>query len=181
MMSPAVETATPVELKLPISEEAVPAVKLPPRVVIVSDTVMAAPVEPRVTAPPCVVMPRQERPAVAPPSTMKGLVLRKVKPWPSPEMRAMIRVTKLSGSSRAVALAASMISWPALISVLPAACETAPDVASSFTVPSAPETPEPVFAPPRAVIVPATDRVDPPDVSVTAPALPPLLSLAVAA
>ena len=37
------------------------------------------------------------------------------------------------------------------------------------------------MAPPRAVIVPATDKVDPPAVSVMAPALPPLLSLAVAA
>ena len=76
MISPAVVTATPVELKLPISEDAAPAVKLPPRVVIVSETVMAAPAEPRVTAPPWVVMPRQVSPAVAPPSTLNALVLR---------------------------------------------------------------------------------------------------------
>ena len=52
VISPAVETATPVELKLPIADDTAPAVKLPPRVVIVSDTVMAAPGEPKVTAPP---------------------------------------------------------------------------------------------------------------------------------
>ena len=93
----------------------------------------------------------------------------------------MSRVTELSVSSRAEALAASTISRPALIWVLPLACETAPEVARSLTVPSAPETPDPVLAPPRAVIVPATDKVDPPDVSVMAPAFPPLLSVAVAA
>ena len=75
-MSPAVETATPVELKLPISADAAPAVKSPPRVVIVSETVMAAPAEPSVTSPPWVVMPRQVRPAVAAPSTLSALVLR---------------------------------------------------------------------------------------------------------
>ena len=64
--------------------------------------------------------------------------------------------------------------------MLPFSCETAPDAATNFTVPSAPETPVPVLAPPRAVIVPETDNVDPLAVSVMAPALPPLLSLATA-
>ena len=42
-------------------------------------------------------------------------------------MRAISRVTELSVSSSAEAFAASMISWPALISVLPLACEIAPE------------------------------------------------------